>query len=168
MNGPVVVEILGAALVAVLGLAVVAILVQLRRTRGELEQARLEALELRSRVDLLAAQVKPPPEPTSQVDAPEFLITGIGQVADEPPVPTRIEGRLFADIVLRETVLRAASLSHGVRRALSPESRNRIRFEMKREVKRSRKQRRADTKAALREWEARQRAGLDTADEDAA
>ncbi len=64
--------------------------------------------------------------------------------------------------MLRETVVKAASLAHGVRRALDPETRNRIRFEMKREVKRARKQRRADTRQARREWEARQRAGLDS------
>ena len=40
----------------------------------------------------------------------------------------------------------------------SPETRNRIRFEMRREVKRARKQRRADLREARREWEARQRA----------
>ena len=48
----------------------------------------------------------------------------------------------------------------GLRRALAPEVRNRIRFEMKREVKRSRKQRKADMKQARREWEARQRAAI--------
>ena len=36
----------------------------------------------------------------------------------------------------------------------------RIRFEMKREVKRARKQRKADTREARREWAARQRADL--------
>ena len=46
--------------------------------------------------------------------------------------------------------MRAASLAHGVRRALDPETRNRIRFEMRREVKRARKQRRADIREARR------------------
>ena len=67
---------------------------------------------------------------------------------------------LFADLVLRETVVKAAGLAHGVRRAWAPETRNRIRFEMKREVKRARKQRRADIKEARREWAARQRADM--------
>lgn len=92
----------------------------------------------------------------------QFVITGLGadDVAQEPePVPT-VEARLFGDIVLREAVVQAASLAHGVRRALTPESRNRIRFEIKREVKRSRKQRRADVRQARREWEDRQRAGV--------
>ncbi|MCW2795677.1 hypothetical protein, partial [Nocardioides sp.] len=77
-----------------------------------------------------------------------------------------VDGPLFADLVLRETVVQAASLARGLRRALAPEMRNRIRFEMRREVKRSRKQRRADLKAARREWEARQRADIDLPDEE--
>jgi hypothetical protein len=71
-----------------------------------------------------------------------------------------VDGAAFADIVLRETVVKAASLAHGVRRGLAPATRNRIRFEMKQEVRRARKQRRADLKAAQRDLHARQRAAL--------
>jgi len=46
--------------------------------------------------------------------------------------------------------VRLVSLGYGVRRALSAENRNRIRFEMRREVKRARKQRRRDLKEAKR------------------
>ena len=60
----------------------------------------------------------------------------------------RIDGSLFADLVLRESVVKGISLAYGVRRALSPETRNRIRFLMRQEVRRSRKQRRADLRAA--------------------
>src|SRR5918998_37008 len=88
----------------------------------------------------------------------DFVITQLGPETAQP-VPA-VEARLFGDIVLRETVVQAASLFHGLRRALSPESRNRIGFEMRREVRRSRKQRRADLREARREWEARQRAGI--------
>jgi hypothetical protein len=98
----------------------------------------------------------------------EFVITGLG--VDEPdlqaePLPT-VEARLFGDLVLREAVVQTASLVHGVRRALSAETRNRIRFEMRREVKRSRKQRRSDLREARRQWEARQRAGISLEAED--
>jgi hypothetical protein len=62
--------------------------------------------------------------------------------------------------VLRETVVKAASLAHGLRRGLAPATRNRIRFEMKQEVRRSRKQRRADLKAAQRDLHARQRRAM--------
>ena len=75
------------------------------------------------------------------------MITRLGDDApaprpDEPARAQPVETALFADLVLRETVVKAASLAHGVRRALDAETRNRIRFEMRRELKRARKQRR--------------------------
>ena len=73
-----------------------------------------------------------------------------------PTVPAPV----FADLVLKETVVQAASLFHGLRRALAPETRNRIRFQMRQEVKRSRKQRRTELREARREWAARQRAAM--------
>ena len=98
------------------------------------------------------------PEP---VETAAYVITAIHDDQGAEPqrttvVPARIDGKLFADIVARESVIKAAGLAHGLRRALSAENRNRIRFEMKREVKRSRKQRRADLKAALRQFQARE------------
>jgi hypothetical protein len=129
------------------------------------------ALRLARRVAQLEAQASSPaPRPDAPVppvehpvEHPEYVITHLGEPEESGPeveaVPTVAPG-LFADLVLRETVVQAASLFHGVRRALTPESRNRIRFEMRREVKRSRKQRRADLREARREWEARQRAAL--------
>ena len=56
----------------------------------------------------------------------------------------------FASAALGESLVRVVSLGHGVRRALSAENRNRIRFEVRREVKRSRRQRRRDLKEAKR------------------
>lgn len=80
-----------------------------------------------------------------------------------------IDGRLFTDIVVRETVVKAQGLVYGLRRALDPATRNRIRFEMKREIKRARKQRRDDLKAALRDFQARERgSGIVEDEEDAA
>ena len=155
-------------------LAVTACILVVRRSRADLAATRREAAELRERVDALAASVA---AQSARQERPEdeagFLITRVGEDPDSSSgsyVPARIEGRLFADIVLRETVVKTAALTHGVLRALTPENRNRIRFEMKREVRRSRKQRRADLKTARREWEARQRAALtgDVAGEDAA
>ncbi|PUA80085.1 hypothetical protein [Nocardioides currus] len=103
---------------------------------------------------------------TAAVEQATYVITAVDQ--DEPDdrtpgaplVPARIDGALFADIVARESVVKAAGLAHGLRRALAPETRNRIRFEMRREVKRARKQRRADLKAALRDLQARERSGM--------
>jgi len=100
--------------------------------------------------------------PEAPAEQPEYVITHLGEPEPEPAVEpvSAVPPGLFADLVLRESVVQAASLFHGVRRALSPENRNRIRFEMRREVKRSRKQRRADIREARREWEARQRAAM--------
>jgi len=152
-----------AACAAVALFAVTACFLVVRRSRADLAATRREAADLRERVDARAASVA-----ARAADRPEdeagYLITRVGEVPEsssEPSyVPARIEGRLFADIVLRETVVKTAALTHGVLRALTAENRNRIRFEMKREVRRSRKQRRADLKTARREWEARQRAEL--------
>jgi hypothetical protein len=136
----------------------VGILVTVRRghrgTERALADARAEAAELRARLDALSQRVDAPVRPTQ-----EFVITDIGSPDAEPLAspPTRIEGRLFADIVLRESLVKAASLGYGVRRALAPETRNRIRFEMKREMKRSRRQRRTEHKEMRRRHQAHQR-----------
>lgn len=136
------------------------------RTQRELAEARAEAARLREQLADLEHRVAAP------VARQEYVITDLGS-HPVPAAPERrgdavpaVEPRLFADIVLRESTVRAASFVHGVRRALAPETRNRIRFEMRREVKRSRKQRRAEMKAVHREWLARQRAGLDRTDPD--
>jgi len=145
---------------AALALALVLALLHARsRARQERAEARAETAALQAQLDELALRVAGA-EPRHAAQA-EFLITDLGREAAEPEATPQIGGALFADIVLRETVVKAASLAHGVRRALEPETRNRIRFEMRREIRRARKQRRADTRQARREWEARQRAGLD-------
>lgn len=131
------------------------------RTERALASARAETSALRHQLDELTLRLDRPTAGRDPVAA-EFVITGLGQdppEADQPP--SELSRALFADLVLRETVVKAASLAHGVRRALGPETRNRIRFEMRREVKRARKQRRTETREARREWEARQRAGVD-------
>jgi hypothetical protein len=92
--------------------------------------------------------------------AAEFVITRMGEPEPEAePAPT-VPAPVFADLLLKETVVQTASLFQGLRRALSPETRNRIRFHMRQEVKRSRKQRRSELRAARREWAARQRAAM--------
>jgi hypothetical protein len=133
------------------------------RSRAEVAglRERLEALEGR-RDDATSAAATPP------VTAPvEFVITDLGNRPEPEPAPAPVDAPAFADIVLKETVVKAASLAHGVRRGLAPATRNRIRFEMKQEVRRSRKQRRADLKAARRDLYAGQRAALDLESEEA-
>lgn len=150
---------------AALALVLAGALVRTRsRTRRELEAARAETAALRFRVEEIQRALAAA-EPRTRVEPQEFHITALGRTEPATPPPT-IDRALFADLVLRETVVRAASLAHGVRRALAPETRNRVRFEVGREVRRARKQRRADLKEARRDLEARQRAAL--RDEDAA
>jgi hypothetical protein len=134
---------------------------------------------LRDRVRALEATAVPPAglvtgasAPSSTTGAPalsvdeEYVITRLGSPDDVDTPVEHPDARLFADLVLRESVVKAASFAHGVRRGLSPENRNRIWFEMRREVKRARKQRKADEREAVREWKARQRASI--REEDAA
>ena len=127
-----------------------------------------------ARIEARTVEAPAPAVPAAQVaheapvGRPEFVITGVASEVvrrNDPDTAEResaVEGTVapavFADIVLRESVVHAASLWHGVRRALTPANRNRIRFEMRQEVKRSRRQRRADLRTARREFEARQRA----------
>ena len=153
------------AVLVACALLVLAILQRDRRhLRRELDSRQADLEALRHRVDGLTARVP------RHVDDTEYVITALGDEGDgfetprssapQPAVVERIDGKLFADLVLRETVVRAASLTHGVRRALSPEVVWRVRGEVRRELKRVRKQRKADLKVARREWEARQREGI--------
>jgi hypothetical protein len=156
-----VVAALALVLVALAGLVVC--LVALARTRARLA----ETAALRERIADVERRLAGPEEgpgdgadavPRAPHDGPEeYVITHVGE--PQPPAPT-VPGPLFADLVLRESVVRVVSLAAGMRRALAPETRNRIRFEMRREVKRARKQRKTDLRQARREWEARQRADL--------
>jgi hypothetical protein len=141
----------------------IALLASRSRTDRAVDQARAETAALRAQLDALEQRLSRPAPPRTPIDT-EFVITHLGTDQAEEPAPSapEVSSALFADLVLRETVVKAASLAHGVRRALDPETRNRIRFEMKREVKRARKQRRTETRQARREWEARQRSALDT------
>jgi flagellar biosynthesis/type III secretory pathway M-ring protein FliF/YscJ len=143
--------------VAVLVLVLVVAFVRARsRTRRELLAARAEAASVRAQLDEVERRM------SAHDDHTDYVITRLGDDEPEsgPSRPVRIDGSLFADLLLRETVVKSVALAHGVRRALAPEVRNRIRFEMKREVQRARKQRRSDLKEALREFRARERADL--------
>ncbi len=152
---------------ALAGLAVVALVLLValagvrRRTAREIAAAHAEAAELRSRLERLE-QERVEGARTPVVDEREYTITGLGGLETAAGAPSStteggLERAVFADHVLRESVIRLGSLAHGVRRGLSAESRNRIRFRMRQEVKRARKQRRVEQREAYREWQARQR-----------
>ena len=142
---------------AVLAVLVLVLALQVRRLG-----ARVAALSPSSDGSALPGPLPHHAQPSRDEEpaAPEFVITRIGELEpDQEPMPT-VPAPVFADLLLKETVVQTASLFHGVRRALSPETRNRIRFHVRQEVKRSRKQRRAELRAVRREWAARQRAAM--------
>jgi len=148
---------------AVGGLAALCLVLLVTTVRGrrawarERASAHADVADLRARLEELERERR---TPTVATEA-EYVITGLGSETEPEPAPAAaIDGAAFADTVLRETVVKAASFAHGVRRGLAPATRNRIRFEMKQEVRRSRRQRRADLKQAQRDLHARQRAML--------
>lgn len=161
-------QVLAGAAGAVALVALVLALVAVRRAR------RAESLVavLEKRVAALDAPAAGPQAAVTETPAAStYVITGMGTVDNGDmgdagdgvvavPVARPIDGRLFADIVARESVVKAASWTHGLRRALSPETRNRIRFEVRQETRRAGRARRVETKQALREFRARERAGL--------
>jgi len=126
---------------------------------------------LSERVTLLSTPAAQTP-PVADGGTTAFVITQVGEPGGQVggderpgatvavPVARPIDGRLFTDIVARETVVKAAGWTHGLRRALSPESRNRIRFAVRQETRRAGRDRRAETKQALREFRARERAAV--------
>jgi hypothetical protein len=153
---------LGAGLALVVGLVLHA-----RRSATRAERAVADA---RAQADALGAQVaaiearldRPTPRAADPADDErEYVITRLGDEADDAEVGQQraapVDGPLFADLVLREGVVQVASFAAGVRRALAPAHLNRVRFEMRREVKRARKQRRTDLRRAKREYDARAR-----------
>ena len=135
---------LGAAALVVLPLAVLLVV-----TLSERRRLRAELAALHERVEALAR-----PAPLHAVPPAEFVITQVGGEPAEQgaplPQPPAVSSRAFVSVALGESLVRLVSLGYGVRRALSAENRNRIAFEMRREVRRSRKQRRRDLKEARR------------------
>jgi hypothetical protein len=115
-----------------------------RRLEDELAASREELVMVQRRLDALARRIEPRPV----ADATEYVITTAGDPDPAPPVP--VSGRQFASLAVGESLVTIVSFGYGVRRALSAENRNRIGFEMRREVRRSRKQRRREEKQARR------------------
>ncbi len=155
-----------AVLLALTGVTLV-MLRSLLASRRRLDAALRETAALRGRLDELAEQLerqaRRPRVPdttghdttgheTTGHDGASYVITDAGR--PEPTVPDRV----VLTATLGEPLVKAVSLGHGVRRALSAESRNRIWFEMRREMRRARKQRRREMKEAWRRMQADERA----------
>ena len=149
------------AAVAVLGL-VVAVTTSVsarRRLEHELRTSRESEERLRARVEELSRAVEVADPHHAPAPDQEFVITSLGDVSPAPAdqdgrAPEGLSGPAFASLAARESLIRLVSLGHGVRRALSAESRNRIRFEVGREIRRSRKVRRREVKEARRQLRA--------------
>ena len=129
-----------AALALVLLGAALAVVVTGRRARSRETAARADVESLRARVEELSAELATSRAATVTPPGADYVITTAGDLsrADLPQVPERA----VLSVTLGEPLVKLAAFGHGVRRALSPESRNRIAFEMRREVKRARKARR--------------------------
>ncbi len=153
--------IAGTAVVLLLfGTVLVVVVLILLRGRRDSQRALLvaqaETSELRQRLDELNDKLERQAATMVRVDDPAYVITDAG-TALEPNVPDRV----VLSATVGEPLVKAVALGHGLRRALSAESRNRIWFEMRREVRRARKQRRRETKEAWRRVQAEERAATD-------
>ena len=135
---------IGAALLVALAVTVV---------RG---QRRMRALEERLARAERTVEVAPDRAPVPVVtqddddDGEALVPTPLGPREDDGPV-TRVDREIFWDLFLRESVVRVAAVGHGVRAVLDPRTRNRIRFEVKQQIKSARKQRRSEERAAVRQ-----------------
>jgi hypothetical protein len=168
MESPILAAAAGAA--AMLLLVVVVLTVTRRRRswhdlEAMLAAAQQESDALRQRLEELTTRPVLPQQRThSELRAPEqadFVITHVGEAGlegTEASEAVAVPDRLVLSATLGEPLVKVAAFSHGVRRALSAESRNRIWFEMRREVRRARKQRRREMKDAWRRMQAEDRA----------
>ena len=147
------------AVLAAVVLTVVAGVLAYRRLRAELRSTRAKLAALQARVDRVAT-TGPVQEP---VRDDEFLITTLPSLASDHVAGAaedrRVSGADVVSVAVGESLVRVVSLAHGLRRALSAENRNRIGFEVRREVRRSRKQRRRDVREAQRHLRTQARPG---------
>jgi len=150
MGTPGLVGAAAAVLLVLVGLLVV-VLRGRAESRRQLASALAETAELRRRLDELEQAAALERARTAEA---AYVITDAGEPKAEPNVPDRV----VLSATVGEPLVKAVSFGHGVRRALSPESRNRIWFEMRREVRRARKQRRREMKEAWRRMQAEERA----------
>jgi hypothetical protein len=171
MESPILAAAAGAAAMLLL-VVVVFTVTRRRRSWHDLEAmlaaAQQESDALRQRLEELTTRPVLPQQRThSELRAPEqadFVITHVGEAGlegTEASEAVAVPDRLVLSATLGEPLVKVAAFSHGVRRALSAESRNRIWFEMRREVRASRRRRRQLRKQLERDHRARLRSSDD-------
>ena len=145
-------------LVTAVALLVVVLLTLIRsraESRRALAAAAAETEELRRRLDALSEQLERVARAErARAEEAAYVITDAGEPRPEPNVPDSV----VLSATVGEPLVKVVSLGHGLRRALSAESRNRIWFEVRREVRRARKQRRREMKQAWRQMQSEERA----------
>ena len=143
-----------AAVALVLALVLRSRTISRRELAAALSAAQAETAELRRRLDALTDQLEHQSSSMIRVDDPAYVITDAGRQPLEPNVADRV----VLSATVGEPLVKVVAFGHGMRRALSAESRNRIWFEMRREVRRARKQRRREMKYAWRRMQSEDRA----------
>lgn len=135
---------LAALLLVLLGAGLGVLLAARRHTqegRAALHEARTELEDLRAQVEQLSTELAGARGAAVLPRETEYLITtAAGAPAADPA--EELSGRAVLSVTLAEPLVKAAAFGYGLRRAASAESRNRIAFAMRREVKRARKERR--------------------------
>lgn len=156
MESPVVLTLVAAGVAVSIAAAV---LVRDRsRARTEAALARAEAQSLRLRLDELATTVEELRVAHARDET--YLITDAGRDRPEPTVSNAV----VLSTTVGEPLVKVVAFGHGLRRALAPESRDRIRSAVRREIRRQRKQRRREMKEAWRRMQAEQKADQHKAD----
>ena len=152
-TGPLVALVAGVALLLALLCVLAVVVVSGRRARRALDASRADIDSLHARLDALSAEIAAPHPDSSAVGLPEnpsgsqtnrgeYLITTAGE--PDGAEAEAVANRVVLSATVGEPLVKLVALAYGVRRALAPETRNRIAFEMRREVKRARKQRKRD------------------------
>ena len=157
--GPGIIAVGAAAVLLLVIVLVLGVVLARSRTesRDRLEAARAETAALRDRVESLDQRLDERASAdtgTGTGTGTAYVFTDAGGTALEPRVPDR----MVLGATLGEPLVKVAAFGHGVRRALSAQSRNRIWFEVRREVRSSRRSRRRENKELLREARAARRA----------
>ena len=133
----------------------------LMQSRRDLAAARAETAEVSARVDALATLLD---ETTSSMTRPSspgdtaYVITDAGNPVGHGGTGSAVPDRLVLSATVGEPLVKVVAFGHGVRRALAPQARNRIWFEMRREVRAARRRRRRESRDLVREARAAQRA----------